>query len=135
MKKIEKMRKRMRFMGTAKESLLKLLKENNKTVKCLWIFADTDLDNWSTGEGRSTCTFLLPESDHPLSWDPGDSKFFDLLEELDEFQYNHICCSSIIWFTDGTWAERFVHEWNDDIAGWEIKSCPSIPKELLKESN
>lgn len=133
MKKIEKMRKKLRFMGTAKESLLKLLKENNKTVKCLWIQADTDIDGWDSNP-RRVCTLLLPESNHPLSWDPGDSEFFHLLEELDEYQYNHICCSSTIWFTDGTWAEHFIHEYSH-IAGWQIKSCPPIPKELFKDSN
>jgi len=120
-------------MATAKESLLRLLKENNKKVKCLWNQANTDLDGWGS-DPQKRCRLLLPEHSYQSWWSPGDSKFFHLLEELDEYQYNHICCSSTIWFTDGTWAEHFIHEYSH-IAGWQIKSCPPIPKELLKESN
>ena len=120
-----------RFKGSASDSLLQLVGFFNKTIKCFKIHVSTDLDGWE--EDRLENTFLLPEKTSGYSL--VCVSLFDILGKLDTYAYNHVCISSIVWFTDGTWAERFAHEWNDNIAGWEIKSCPPIPKELLKESN
>lgn len=33
-----------------------------------------------------------------------------------------------IWYTDGTWSERYEY---DGAEKWDYKSCPKIPNELL----
>ena len=124
-----------RYCGDAKMSLLNFIEFYKKKVKCLKIHVDNDLSVSGWIKPTRNDTFLLPVSDDQCPYEIGHSHFFHLLEELEDYEYNHVCKNSIVWFTDGTWAERFVHEWDNNIAGWELCSCPEIPKELLKKFN
>ena len=120
-----------RFEGSAADSLLQLVGFFKKKIKCLKIRVSTDLMGWK--EDRLEDTFLLSEktSGYSLLCD----SLFDIIDKLDTYEYNHVCITSMVWFTDGTWAERFEDDYDNGIAGWRMCSVPSIPEELRIKSN
>ena len=54
--------------------------------------------------------------------------FISLIDFVYDNGYGRQLLLGYIWFTDGTWAERYEY---DGAECWVIKECPIIPNELL----
>ena len=128
----EEITKMMLYLQTsyknAKHEILELAKE--KTIKCIDIYM-MDIDK----------EFTLPEYEDNITGELGyksDNTILLLfLEDLD-YCYEDDKCEGIIWFTDGTWAERIdKHKFDTckEREGWMIFGCPEIPEELRIKSN
>jgi len=120
----------MKYLQTSyknlKHEVLELAKE--KTIKCIDIYMRDD--------ERKIRRYTLPESKNTvigqLGYKSDSGILLSFLEDLD-YTYWDVECNSMIWFTDGTWAERMEKYAGDNCqitVGWMIFGCPEIPKDL-----
>jgi len=102
----------------AKEELLKLIEEEDKTIKCAKIEYGLP---WLTDDGRTAI----------LKVDYTKEDYEKFLNDLD-FEYgknfDEPDLDGIIWFIDNTWADREIYL---RMHQWEIRILPEIPEELL----
>lgn len=113
-----------KYYKNAKHEILELAEE--KAIRCIDIYMK-DIDR----------RFTLPEYENNITGELGyqsDNTILLLfLEDLD-YCYEDDKCKGIIWFTDGTWAERLNehrHDFDQYYEGWIIFGCPEIPEKLL----
>lgn len=99
----------------AKEELLELL-EGLAPIKC----AEITHDIWRNKEKSN---YLLRIGYSPEEY----NTFLNSLDFRYDNDYGVQELYGIIWFTDGTWAERGEYDGSE---WWEYKECPEIPKEL-----
>jgi len=99
-------------MENAKQEFETIVRD--KIVKCAIIY-------YTPWDQKTTISLSL-------DWSAND--YLEFLSKLD-FSYDDGYGSQElfgnIWFTDGTWAERYEYDGSEY---WEIKQCPKIPTEL-----
>jgi len=67
----------------------------------------------------------------PLNY--SDEEWHAFLSYMDfnyEFWHNGLKLKGFVWFEDGTWLERRVHEYEGS-EWWHHSICPEIPKNLI----
>jgi len=105
-------------MINAKEEFISLCKE--KTPRC----ATITLEYWSIEEG----TVETPSINLKCYYTPEDMQEF--LNKLD-FEYDNGFglqrLFGVVWFEDGTWAERGEYDGSE---WWELREMPEIPDHL-----
>jgi len=106
-----------KYYKNAKHEILGLAKQ--KEIRCISIKM-LDINK----------KFTLPENKNGFGYNADNTCLNEFLKDLD-YCYEDDCCTGIIWFTDGSWAERFEHHDIYDYQDWLIHSCPAIPEKLL----
>ena len=100
----------------AKEELLEFVKRTGLEIKC----ADV-IDEQYDG--------ILHKYRLPVDYTKVTLRWFLLGLDFDyDEKYGTQNLFGYIWFTDGTWGERYEYNGSEC---WVHQSCPEIPKELL----
>jgi len=88
-----------------------------KTVKCAMVERGT----WA----RTDAEYFLPCDYTPAEYDA-------FLQSLD-FEYDHGYGTQelfgTIWYTDGTWSERYEYDGAEE---WQHRTVPVVPPELIR---
>ena len=105
----------------AKKEFLSLF--NGREVKCAYLSNGKDEDWYTIDEDN-------PFKEYILKVDYSKEDYKQFLESID-FEYDNGYGSQelfgLVWFKDGTWAERYEY---DGAESWIIESCPTIPEQL-----
>jgi hypothetical protein len=115
----------------AKQELLKIINENNKTIKC----ADIKFYGEALFTPRSVIYSVVETKDLKVGLKIGysESDLKRFYEQLD-FQYNSGYGGQElfgnVWFTDGSWLDRGE---DDGSEWWVLRECPKISETVGKE--
>jgi hypothetical protein len=107
-------------MRNAKDEFIKVTE--GKTIKCCVISLGGNYD--STDEDVERITLVEGGAEELYA------AFLDKLDFQYDNGYGGQYLFGVIWFTDGTWAERGEY---DGAEWWEIKECPEVPEYLKRE--
>jgi hypothetical protein len=91
-------------------------------VICAWI---QDIGSW-TDDGEDKQKICLP-----LGYT--DEQYAEFMQKLDFTYDSGYGCQNIdgvIWFEDGTWADRGEYDGSE---WWQYNRCPSVPPELYPD--
>jgi hypothetical protein len=101
----------------ARDELLFFLEASNKKLKCAQI--------WFSPQENQPPAFI----NLPVGF--GESRFLEFQREINRSYHNGHTPQElfgVLWFVDGTWADRYVYDGSEE---WMLREIPAIPSELL----
>jgi hypothetical protein len=108
-------------MRNAGKELIRMLELGRLTIKCATIDV---FEKWEH-EGGAEFSAKLKVGHSADEW----SEFINNLNGIDyNSGYGSQKLFGIVWFTDGSWAERGEYDGSE---WWEHRTLPAIPSELM----